>query len=300
MKPIILSPNQPAQFYRGGAAIAAFRHGDGAPRPTSAFGPEDWIASTVSIFGGTSGLSVLPDGQLLRGAIIADPLGFLGPQHYAAFGADPALLVKMLDAGERLPVHVHPDQAFAKQHLNCRYGKTEAWIVVGTTGPDPAVFVGFHDTVDAAAIATWVDEQMNFQHASLCMHRVQKLDTGAFASAVSGVVLAYGMGIGRDATRNDASQALVVAATGDLGPGVVTGFRRLLPDQHVMACTVHGANLIQLAACLTSSPGLKRMVKSLLKAQAKIRKSPTLREALRAARIVGPPAFKKTSPGPVR
>ena len=40
------------------------------------------------------------------------------------------MLVKLLDAGERLPVHVHPDRAWAGRHLGCRYGKTEAWYVV--------------------------------------------------------------------------------------------------------------------------------------------------------------------------
>jgi len=33
------------------------------------------------------------------------------------FGANPALLVKLLDAGQRLPVHVHPDRRFATTHL---------------------------------------------------------------------------------------------------------------------------------------------------------------------------------------
>ena len=41
---------------------------------------------------------------------------FLGPHHAARRGPDPALLVKLLDAGERLPVHVHPDDAFARRH----------------------------------------------------------------------------------------------------------------------------------------------------------------------------------------
>jgi mannose-6-phosphate isomerase class I len=48
----------------------------------------------------------------------------------ARYGADPALLVKILDTGERLVVHFHPDRDFAARHLGSRYGKTEAWIIL--------------------------------------------------------------------------------------------------------------------------------------------------------------------------
>ncbi|WP_206619578.1 hypothetical protein [Streptomyces hoynatensis] len=74
----------------------------------------------------------------------ADPEGFLGPAHVAAFGRDPGLLVKLLDTGERLFAHFHPDRAFARTVLGSRYGKSEAWIVVdvaadaGPGGRDPA------------------------------------------------------------------------------------------------------------------------------------------------------------------
>lgn len=166
MKPIALPPNQPKKFYRGGSAIAAFRS-SGASTAADGFGPEDWVGSTVSGFGTTAGPSRLPDGQLLRDAIAADPAGYLGPAHVGVYGPDPALLVKLLDAGERLPVHVHPTRAFAQQHLDCRFGKTEAWLVIGTGGEggeggepaDSAVYVGFRADVDEATVTQWVAEQ---------------------------------------------------------------------------------------------------------------------------------------------
>ena len=158
MIPVILPPNQPTQFYRGGGAIAAFRGVENADE-AEAFGPEDWVGSTVTLFGSTSGLSTLPDGQLLRDAIEADPVGYLDSQHRATYGANPALLVKLLDAGQRLPVHVHPDDAFAKLHLDCPFGKTEAWIVIGTDGPDAKVYVGFRETVGDDEVASWVADQ---------------------------------------------------------------------------------------------------------------------------------------------
>jgi mannose-6-phosphate isomerase len=106
-----------------------------------------------------AGLSALPDGRLLRDAIAADPVAYLGPAHVAQYGSDPALLVKLIDAGERLPVHFHPDQAFARSRLGLAHGKTEAWLIVETRGKRPAVWLGFHDDVDLDLLAGWVDRQ---------------------------------------------------------------------------------------------------------------------------------------------
>ena len=122
--------------------------------------PEDWVGSTTTVFGEDElGLSRLPDGRLLRDAARADPVTFLGPHHAARRGADPALLVKLLDAGERLPVHVHPDDGFAQRALRTPYGKTEAWIVVATTKPGASVAAGFRADVDPELLERWVREQ---------------------------------------------------------------------------------------------------------------------------------------------
>jgi mannose-6-phosphate isomerase len=151
VRPILLAPNQPPHFYRGGGAIADFRglsrNGDHTP--------EDWIASTTVRFGeGDRGLTVLPDGRRLRDALVAEPVAFLGPEHVAQHGADPALLVKLLDVGERLPVHAHPDRSFARAHLGAAYGKAEAWLVVAS--PDGAcVHLGFRDDVARERLADW-------------------------------------------------------------------------------------------------------------------------------------------------
>lgn len=156
MRPLRLPPHQLHRFYAGGEAIAALR---GIPS-TDDHAPEDWVGSTTSLFGEERlGLSELDDGRLVRDAIAVDPEGFLGPEHVARYGADPALLVKLLDAGERLPVHAHPDRAWARRHLACPFGKTEAWVVVGTRGPDPRVHLGFTAHVAAETLAGWVRDQ---------------------------------------------------------------------------------------------------------------------------------------------
>jgi mannose-6-phosphate isomerase len=156
MRPIVLPPNGIPRFYLGGPEIAALR-GTG---PAGERVPEDWVGSTTTVFGEHElGLSRLPDGRLLRDAAAEDPVAFFGPDHAARRGGDPGLLVKLLDAGERLPVHVHPDDAFAQRALGTRYGKTEAWIVVGTTKPDASVAAGFREAVDPETLERWVREQ---------------------------------------------------------------------------------------------------------------------------------------------
>jgi mannose-6-phosphate isomerase len=156
VRPVVLPPNGIPRFYLGGPEIAALR----GTEPAGERVPEDWVGSTTTVFGDDAlGLSRLPDGGLLRDATAADPVAFFGPDHAARYGGDPALLVKLLDAGERLPVHVHPDDAFARRTLGTAYGKTEAWIVVATTKPDASVAAGFREDVDAQTLERWVREQ---------------------------------------------------------------------------------------------------------------------------------------------
>lgn len=152
----LLPANQPPHFYRGGAAIAAFR---GLLAPDD-YLPEDWVASTTIRFGTTgTGLSVLADGTPLADAVRADPAGWLGEEHVARFGSSTALLVKLLDAGQRLPVHCHPSDAFAQAHLGAGCGKTEAWLVLATTGDNPTVRAGFRADTGEATVRRWVAEQ---------------------------------------------------------------------------------------------------------------------------------------------
>ena len=156
MRPIALSPNRPRQFYRGGSALDAFR---GIPAEDD-HRPEDWIGSTTRRQGTTSGagLTTLEDGSLLRDAMLADPVAWLGPEHAAALGALPSLLVKLLDAGERLPVHVHPGRDFARRHLGSRYGKTEAWLVLEAHGAEARVHLGFVRDVAGDELDRWMAE----------------------------------------------------------------------------------------------------------------------------------------------
>src|SRR5919204_1799608 len=158
MRPMKLPANQFRRFYRGGSTIARFR--GSAAAEEEEYVPEDWVGSATAAFGSdTDGPSRLPDGRMLRDALAADPEAFLGLAHVERFGADPALLVKLLDAGQRLPVHCHPNREFARRHLDCPFGKTEAWVITEVRGSSPAVHLGFVEEVDPATLAGWVERQ---------------------------------------------------------------------------------------------------------------------------------------------
>lgn len=186
MRPVVLPANQPAdRFYAGGRQIVEFR-GTGVP---ASHEPEDWVASTTAVFGQAPvGLTTLPDGRLLRDVIAADPVTWLGAEHVAAFGDDPALLVKLLDAGQRLPVHAHPDVPFAAEHLGLAHGKTEAWVVL-----EPAtVHLGFTRDVGAEELAEWVRTQATDSMLD-AMHRID-LAAGDAVLVPAGLPHAIGEG----------------------------------------------------------------------------------------------------------
>lgn len=149
--PFFLPSNQFDHFYRGGDRIGELRDGPGGPMR-----PEEWIGSTVTRFGmSEEGLSRLPDGGLLLDAITRDPLSWLGREHYEAFGESTEILVKLLDPDQRLPVHFHPNKAFAREHLSLQHGKTEAWIVLEAP-PGSGVGLGFAEQMDSDQVLNLV------------------------------------------------------------------------------------------------------------------------------------------------
>lgn len=165
--PIVLRPNPVERFYAGGARIAAFRGVDS----WSETAPEDWVGSVTAVAGERQrGRSVLPSGAFLADELAADPEAFLGPSHAARSGSDPGMLVKLLDAGERLPVHWHPDRRFATTRLHSCYGKTEAWFIVEAE-PGAVVHLGWRRDVADGDLRAWLASQ-DVDDMLATMHRV--------------------------------------------------------------------------------------------------------------------------------
>ncbi|MEU0495237.1 class I mannose-6-phosphate isomerase [Mycobacterium sp. NPDC006124] len=164
-QPQLLPPNVIEHWYAGGPALAAWR----GLAPVGERSPEEWIGATVARFGDAEhGPATLADGTRLVDAVRADPGGWVGRTD--ATPGDTGVLVKLLDAGQRLPVHVHPTRDYASRHLSCAYGKTEAWYVLAA-GPDAAVWVGWREAVTPQRLRDLVADQDAEAMLSL-MHRV--------------------------------------------------------------------------------------------------------------------------------
>jgi mannose-6-phosphate isomerase len=160
VRPEPVQPTRVYRFYRGGELIGRLRN---EPEIDGDY-PEDWLASATHASNpgrgdSTAGLSRLSDGRLLRDAINAAPDEWLGTKHVQQFGTSPGILVKLLDAAVRLPVHAHPSRTFANEHFGSPFGKTEAWIVLGTRREEAEVWLGLRKSVAPATYRGWIEQQ---------------------------------------------------------------------------------------------------------------------------------------------
>ena len=186
--PAKLPSNQFDHFYRGGNRIGALRHGPGGPMR-----PEEWIGSITTRFGeAEQGLSRLSDGTLLRDAIKNDPDGWLGADHVKNFGLSTEILIKLLDPDQRLPVHYHPNKAFAKTHLGLDHGKTEAWIILEAPAGS-GVGLGFAKTQNKEELLKLVRAQDSA--ALLASLRRTEVQVGDAVLVPAGVAHAIDAGI---------------------------------------------------------------------------------------------------------
>jgi len=78
------------------------------------------------------------------------------------------LLVKFLDAHDRLSVQVHPNDRQAAAAIPGERGKTEAWVILEAE-PEAYVFAGLKPGVDRAALARAVETGTVEQ----CLHRLE-------------------------------------------------------------------------------------------------------------------------------
>ena len=186
--PAKLPSNQFDHFYRGGDRIGALRHGPGGPMR-----PEEWIGSVTTRFGeAEQGLSKLPDGTFLKDAIASDPIAWLGEEHFSHFGLSIEVLVKLLDPDQRLPVHFHPNKAFAKQHLGLDHGKTEAWLILEAPAGS-GVGLGFKEKQNKEDLLKLVRDQDS--QALLASLRRSEVAVGDAILVPAGVAHAIDSGI---------------------------------------------------------------------------------------------------------
>lgn len=135
--------------YCGGKALDRWHGREGE----NGLFPEDWAASTTrarnpgreDIVEGLSRVLNLEGEPYLADVIAEDPEAFFGEAHVKAFGGSAGFLVKLIDAGERLTIQVHPDKQYAKEVLSSDYGKTESWYILGGNSEEaqPCIYMGF-------------------------------------------------------------------------------------------------------------------------------------------------------------
>ena len=169
--PIRLLPAQAWRTYQGGRLIAAL-HGREAE---DTHFPEEWLMSTVRARNPgrediVEGLSLMEDGGSLRDCIQADPEGVLG-----AGRRDTGVLMKLIDAAERLSVQVHPTRQDAMRLFNSPYGKTECWHILGgreIDGQKPGIWFGFKPGITREKWAALFYAQ-DIQGMLDCLHHIE-------------------------------------------------------------------------------------------------------------------------------
>lgn len=250
--PLQLVANQPAdRFYRGGAQIASFR---GTANPAT-HEPEDWLGSTTCLHGEPRlGLSYLPDGRLLGEAVEADPEHWLGADHVAAFGADTKLLTKLLDTGERLLVHVHPDTDFARARLGRPHGKSEAWVVL-TPG---TVHLGFTRTWRPDELLAAVEAQ-EIDALMAAMHPIE-LHPGDTVFVPAGTPHAIGEGILLVEVQEPEDLSILLEWRGFAIDGPALGHLGIGFEEALQAVRHEARTPTQLEALVNRTPGRSRLV----------------------------------------
>jgi mannose-6-phosphate isomerase len=169
------------RFYSGGSLVRTFR---GIPDTPDDWRSEDWVGSCTVAGnpdpdGNQQGLSTveIPEAGsvTLKSLIELFPEEMLGADFVERWGPTPGVLVKILSPAIPVPLHFHPDRAWARENLDSKFGKTEGWILLDTPGDgaEPAYFAaGFKEGVDRAWFREAIEQR---QHKAMrdCLHRTQ-------------------------------------------------------------------------------------------------------------------------------
>lgn len=155
--PMELLHNRVRRPYIGGLMIDRWQGVEGTE---DRYLPEEWIGSTVDAQGfykdviPNEGQSYvrLQDGSavLLKTLLEQNPNEILGQKHIAKYGVSTALLVKMLDSGQKLSIQAHPNRVQSMRLFHSPFGKAESWYVVKTRnigGEKPYMLLGFKEGI---------------------------------------------------------------------------------------------------------------------------------------------------------
>lgn len=186
--------------YLGGAMLDAFF---GQANVEDGHYPEEWILSTVEARNAGRPTTNPPEGmnllvrssQLFRDLLISDPERLLGSGHVRRCGATLGVLVKLIDAAERLTIQVHPDRDVAKTLFHSAFGKTECWHILDgreINGEKPCIYFGFKPGITKTY---WMNifEKQDIPAMLECLHRFD-VQSGETFLIEGGVPHAIGAG----------------------------------------------------------------------------------------------------------
>ena len=116
--------NRVWRAYYGGERLDAFA---GKTERVRGRRPEEWIASTVTAFNADrpnekEGISITEEGKNFALLIDENPKEMLGEALAEKYNNKMSILVKLLDAGERLVIQCHPSVPFAKKEFGSQFG----------------------------------------------------------------------------------------------------------------------------------------------------------------------------------
>lgn len=152
--PIRLTAARAWRTYTGGSEIDKIHGIENGPDGQF---PEEWIMSTVTAR--NPGRESIEEGMCylagrdmsLKAYIETFPEEALGRAHLDKLGKTTGVLVKIIDAAERLTVQCHPNREQALRLFDSPFGKTECWYILGgreIDGERPSLYFGFRPGID--------------------------------------------------------------------------------------------------------------------------------------------------------
>ena len=142
--------------------------------PHDGYFPEEWVASITPAYSAErvdrEGISRLTDGRDLRELISSTP-ELVGISKNGDIDAAYPILLKLLDAAERLVIQAHPTAEFAREHLSSDFGKAECWYVV-SADPGAHIYLGFQEGITRS---DWVRafETQDSEYMLSLLHRLE-------------------------------------------------------------------------------------------------------------------------------
>lgn len=149
---------------------------------------ESWEASCHE-----DGLSIIDNGEFsgktLYEVIKEKGKEILGEHIYKIYGDKFPILIKFIDANDRLSVQVHPNDEYAKKYESNSLGKNEMWYIIDAK-PKSKLICGLKDGIDKEKFKTACDEEK----LEDCLNYIE-VTKGDIINIPSGTVHAIGEGL---------------------------------------------------------------------------------------------------------